>query len=157
MTKVRLDNANTSVTKYYAELAVRQIEHNLLNSPISYASPIDQGSWATAPSKKVFDFKSWNEEYEIVGEIDNTTMYDSTYATIQSTTNVYTVKSQIIAIAQSGGVIQLKIVLNAGSPSTITGMITDLKFTEASEDQDGTKPAEIMGIRFKFMVGVNAI
>jgi len=155
MTKVRLDNANTSVTKYYAELSVKQLEHNLLNAPINYPEP--QTDFANAPSRKFYDFKSWKEEYEIVGHIDNTTMFtNSSYNSVSSTTNVYTVKSQIIDIAQSGGVVNLKIVLNAGSPSTITGAITDLKFIEASEDQDDLAPADIMQIRFKFLVGTNS-
>jgi len=155
MTKVRLDNANTSVTKYYAELSFKQLEHNLLNSPINYAEP--QTNFDNAPSRKFYDFKSWKEEYEIVGHIDNTTMFTNTdYDTTVSVTNVYETKQDIISIAQSGGVVNLKIVLNAGSPSTITGVITDLKFIEASEDQDGLAPADIMQIRFKFLVGTNS-
>lgn len=156
MTKVRLDNDNTSVDKYYLELAVMNLEHNFLNSPISYPKVLPAASWSTAPLRYFYDMKNINEEFEVTATIDNTSSYtDSGYGTVATTTNVYAVKAKLIAIFESGGVINFKIVLDAGSPSTYTGLMTSLKISENPEDQEGTAPPDIMDIRFKILIGEN--
>lgn len=157
MSKIRIDNRNTSVTKRYIELFSSRILYLFQNDPFSYKKHIGIQSWSSVnPTQVFFDYKRITRQYQVTGLIDKDSSFTSTtYNTVSSSDTAWDVFFLLEEIAQSGGVVTLSH-LYGSTTKTFTGMITNLQCFEIPEDQDGTSVSETLDVSFTLIIGENS-